>query len=1016
MAGSVGLESNRCAMAKLFISYSRKDSIPSRLIILALKEMGQDVWVDWEDIPPASDWLEQIFHGIESADAFIFMISPDSIKSEVCTQELRHAAKNNRRIIPIVLHDVAPQDANELVRKLNWIFIRDENEFTKGLDRVKTAIEVDFDWVEEHNRLQSRALEWDRRKDTSLLLRGRDLRAATSSVSLAATKHKDPPLTDLQKMYIKHSTANQWRLWVGAALTLVVMLALAFLTYTSITQSIRANQQAEEARKQAIEANTQRSLAEVREREATENARKARQAQQDAEAARVVAENARTEAETQRSYALAQRSVARAQIYQFRPGELYTSTLLAIGAWNINPSDEAQEILRENISLLPVPLHQMANAGAINALELNDAGDLFVTAGADGTTCVWQTSTGEQVYCVDSKGSVNDVTFIPKTNIVIAGDETGTVQFINVDTKSVEPPFSFSSPIEDVNVTKDGKFAAVTNLSGKIDILDITKRQRVGNELDGRNTKVAVFSPKEFKLASGSNDGVISLWDLTTPSQPITTRKHTGEILALAFSPDGKTLITGGADGAAVATEVKTGKELFRCLNSGQVNDIAFAPNGSWFVTVSNDRSIRVWDATTGDQILAMAQNNIVNTVKVSSNGQWIATTGDDKTVRVWSALTGTELYQIPLKGKGAALGLSKDNKFLVGGDQNGYINIWDISGIFAPINSIQLRGNTTSALFSPAGSWSAITEDKRVWLLNPTSVLRTTKLLDNPYGRLFAVSRQAVFSAGDNRLGVLTAGNEIVIYNVKSNTAKTIRPKHPIQAFVFSPDEKQVLVGATTGELEIWNAVNGQFQTSSTVASRIVGMTATSKYLIVAAEDVIHVLDINTFAEVDQVDPQGTPDLMAVSPDGSSLAASNASGQILIWKQVNDKFGAPQSINRANVASMSFSPANDRLAVGTVDNIFIYNLTTAEEMVRIPVTGTVNSVAYSPDSSTLMSATLKFVQFWDVASLDKAQITRKGIVDAACSHVPENLSQDQWNVLFENERYVLLCPNQPAP
>ena len=116
-------------MAKLFISYSRKDSVAARKIILTLKEMGQDVWVDWEDIPPASDWLEQIFHGIEGADAFLFMVSPDSIISEVCTQEVRHAAKNNRRIIPVVLRQVTPQDTNEIIRKLNWIFMREEDDF-----------------------------------------------------------------------------------------------------------------------------------------------------------------------------------------------------------------------------------------------------------------------------------------------------------------------------------------------------------------------------------------------------------------------------------------------------------------------------------------------------------------------------------------------------------------------------------------------------------------------------------------------------------------------------------------------------------------------------------------------------------------------------------------------------------------------------------------------------------------------------------------------------------------------
>jgi len=93
-------------MAKLFVSYSRKDSVAAHRLIEALKSIQQDVWVDWESIPPAVDWLEQIFRGIEESDAFIFLISPDSIASEVCKVEINRAAQNNKRIIPIVLRDV----------------------------------------------------------------------------------------------------------------------------------------------------------------------------------------------------------------------------------------------------------------------------------------------------------------------------------------------------------------------------------------------------------------------------------------------------------------------------------------------------------------------------------------------------------------------------------------------------------------------------------------------------------------------------------------------------------------------------------------------------------------------------------------------------------------------------------------------------------------------------------------------------------------------------------------------
>jgi TIR domain-containing protein/NACHT domain-containing protein len=193
-------------MAKLFISYSRKDSHTARKFIDAFESIDQDVWIDWEDLPPAVDWIQQILHAIEQSDIFIFFISPDSIVSEVCRVELGHASKNNKRIIPILLRDVDIKDAPEPIRKLSWVFIREHDDFNQGLARVKTAIETDWDWLEQHRRLQIRALEWERKKDVSLLLRGRDLENA--EIMLASSVTKEPAPTELQRHYILQSRRN----------------------------------------------------------------------------------------------------------------------------------------------------------------------------------------------------------------------------------------------------------------------------------------------------------------------------------------------------------------------------------------------------------------------------------------------------------------------------------------------------------------------------------------------------------------------------------------------------------------------------------------------------------------------------------------------------------------------------------------------------------------------------------------------------------------------------------------
>src|SRR5262249_37047792 len=146
---------------------------------------------------------------------------------------------------------------------------------------------------------------------------------------------------------------------------------------------------------------------------AEQNAELARNNERQAKIEQQKAEKARKVAEQSKKIAAAQSSAARAQIYQFRPGELYTSTLLAIDSWQSIPSAEAEEILRKNISLLPIPVKQMVHAGKINSLEFNPTGDSFVTASADHSACAWKVEDGTHLFCTDSTGSVNKAVFSP---------------------------------------------------------------------------------------------------------------------------------------------------------------------------------------------------------------------------------------------------------------------------------------------------------------------------------------------------------------------------------------------------------------------------------------------------------------------------------------------------------------------------------------------------------------------------------------------------------------------------
>src|SRR5579884_1070030 len=142
-------------MADVFISYSRSDARFVRRLAGDLKDRGKDVWVDVDGIRDAEKFPEALRRAIEGSDAFVFVISPDSVGSEFCEQEVTHASALNKRIVPLALRPVADELIPEEIRLRNWIPVGEET----GVERVLAAIETDLEWEQQHTRVTVRALQ-----------------------------------------------------------------------------------------------------------------------------------------------------------------------------------------------------------------------------------------------------------------------------------------------------------------------------------------------------------------------------------------------------------------------------------------------------------------------------------------------------------------------------------------------------------------------------------------------------------------------------------------------------------------------------------------------------------------------------------------------------------------------------------------------------------------------------------------------------------------------------------------
>jgi WD40 repeat protein len=1019
-------------MAKLFVSYSRKDSVAARKLIDAFRTINQDVWVDWEAIPPAVDWLEQIFRGIEESDAFVFLISPDSIASEVCKVEINKAAQNNKRIIPIVLRDVHPKDAPEAIRKLNWTFMRETDDFEEGLAKVKTAIELDLDWLEEHRRLQVRALEWDRKKDPSLLLRGRDLRNARQMIATAT--NKDPIPTELQKTYIQHSLRSERSRNVTFITAGIAILALTILSFVAID----ARDNAREQRDLAVTA----QAAEARQR-ATAEAAQAEEARQRATAEAAQAEEARQRqiAEDRETEAEAQRSAARAQIYEGIPGELYTSTLLAIDSMARRPTNEAEEILRRNLSLLPRPSEKFTTQkGRINALAFHPSGNMFVTASADGSVCAWSIEEiVRESFCTPANGTaVNAIAFLQNGARLVTGDQAGVVQILDSESGEVVRTFvrvgSSSYQVQFIQLEGDAEIPSSESIwrnpvrsisvrptrveqivvaydDGAIPVLSPDSGNISARLSSTSRPNVTGVSPRGPWLVGGLESGVVYVWDLGNADR-FQTSTHRDGVLALAFSPTENKIATAGSDTIAVAN-LSIKKELYRIPIQSAIRDITFSPDGTWFVTGSDDERIQVWETFSGTELRSMSHDGAVTEVTVSSDGRWIASTGSDRTARVWDAATGAQLFQIPLEAAGTQLAFANNDQWLVTTDASGAVAIWDISVIILPKHTQTFGTIVNHVQYSPSGEWLAVTAEDKIHLLTVDEQSIPRQAVRDPLDFDADVS-QLLFSHDSALLGVLTEGNEVTIYDLQARESTNIPVAATIQAIAFAPDNEQLYTLSSDGNLQSWDILNPESPRDIGTGIPEGSLLASAGGVVVAStpeELVIISDDVN--GEFPSVASSGAPSMLAISVDGSRIATGTTSGDITIFQYQNGELVKLSSFRKEQAISLAFSADKTLLAVGAARNVYLIDVASGTEVARISHLSPVNSVSFSVDEKYLVTASSRALRFWAKGEIQL--LPREELTQLACLMLPEGFDVSRLLNLFPEEEYDSACGERRA-
>ncbi|PMB45197.1 serine/threonine protein kinase [Fischerella thermalis CCMEE 5205] len=269
--------------------------------------------------------------------------------------------------------------------------------------------------------------------------------------------------------------------------------------------------------------------------------------------------------------------------------------------------------------------------------------------------------------------------FVPPQDIVVQNsDEPSTLK-------------GHASDVNSVAFDSDGQKLASGSDDKTIKIWDLATQKEI-QTLKGHSGWIwgVAFSPDGQTLASASADQTVKLWDLATGREIRTFKGHQAGVTSVAFSPDGQTLATAGLDKTIKLWNVRTGKEICTLVgHSGAIASVAFSPDGQTVASGSWDKTIKLWNVNTAKNIRTFTgHSDLIISVAFSPDGTSLASGSKDKTIKLWDLATGkatltlkehtdkvNSIAFVPNTAKNKSL----DTVRLVSGSSDNTIKLWDL-------------------------------------------------------------------------------------------------------------------------------------------------------------------------------------------------------------------------------------------------------------------------------------------------------------------------------------------------